>query len=55
MVVQEEVEVLKVLFSLRPLHPASSATSYTYFLLLVVVSLIHSSCLDGVVFLGSRF
>lgn len=54
MVVQEEVEVLKVVFSLRPLHPASSAARFPYFLRLVPVALIHCSCLDGVVFLGGH-
>ena len=50
-VVQEEVEGLNVVFSLRPLQLASSAASYPCFLLLVAVALIYGSCLDGVAFL----
>ena len=47
MAVQEEVEVLKVVFSLGSLHPASYAASYPYFLRLVLVASICSSCLGG--------
>lgn len=39
-----------MVFSLTPLHPASSAASFPCFLLLAVVALVHS--LDGVVFLS---
>ena len=54
MVVQEEVEGLKVVFSSMPLHLASSAASYPCFLLLFDVALIHGSCLDDVVVLGGH-
>lgn len=52
--VQEEVEVLKVVFSLRPLRLASFAASYPCFQLLVVVVLMYYSCSDGVGFLAGH-